>query len=174
MPPIYAAGYFRPHRPDLYRWEDGVISATNANYRDVSPHLTRYRTTTVFYCDQLVNFRATTCDPTSENMADDPDNRWYRLMFENSEGFARVDIAGQDRYLPATGPPWLGQLGLTPYCGVESDLTPLRGLAGDVAIILALIALSCRQSDLGQILVTERAWHRFRWRGHHHRHGSKK
>jgi hypothetical protein len=157
----------------MYRWDDGVITATNANYREVSPQLIPYGTRTVFYCDQLLNFRATACDPTLQNMAETPDNRWHRLMFENGAGFSRVDIGGQDMYLPATGPPWLGQLGLTRYCEAESDLLPLQSLAGDLAIILALIALSCRQSDLDQILVRERVWHRYRWRGHNHRHGSK-
>ena len=175
MPPIYAAGYFRPDLPRVYRWKNGVISATDADYEAVIPSLASYRTTTVFYCDQLLNFQAAVCDPSMENMAtaEEPYHRWYRLTFENEAGVSRVDVAGSELYLPRAGPRWAHQLGLDPYCDSSSDASALRGLAGDLAIIIALIAFSCRPGELDQILVHDRAWHHYSWRGHHRHHGSK-
>lgn len=108
--------------------------------------------------------------------AEDPYHRWYRLTFENAEGVSRVDVAGLEIQLPRSGPGWAGwahQLGLDPYRNSNSDASALRGLAGDLAIVIALIAFSCRPGQLDQILVRDRAWHHYAWRGHHCHHGSK-
>lgn len=173
-PPVYRAGYIYSNQETLYRWENGVINATDTEYESVFPSLTPYRTATVFYCDQWLQFQAALIDPSRYDMetAEPPFHRWYRLTFHHDAGISRVDIAGLEVTLAGTGAHWITPLGLDSYCTNASSVAS-QGLAGDLSILIALIAFSCKSSDLQQVLLIDKAWNHNHWRGHNHRHGSK-
>lgn len=159
MPPVQAAGYHSPRRPRLYRWQNGEITKTDANYTEMRSMLVEYRTSALFYCDRFLHFRASLCDPTIRDMitAPQPFHRWYRLTFENDRGTSRVDVAASEEYLPNRRPSWISKLGLDSYCDESCETPELECLAGNLAIIIGLIAFSCRPGDLGKVLAEERA-----------------
>lgn len=174
MPPIYTAGYIYSPQASLYRWRNGEITAADTDYESTFPSLTPYRTATVFYCDQWLHFQVAVIDPSRHNMATAEDHlhRWYRLTFHHDAGISRVDIAGPEVTLSGTAAHWASPLGLDPYCP-NSDTVASRGLAGDISILIALIAFSCSSDDLQQVLLNDEAWHHNNWRGHNYHHGSK-
>jgi hypothetical protein len=99
-------------------------------------------------------------------------HRWYRIMFHHDAGISRVDIAGPEVTLAGTGAHWVSPLGLNSYCP-NSDTMASRGLAGDISILITLIAFSCSSGDLQQVLLNNKVWHYNRWKGHNYHHGSK-
>lgn len=59
-------------------------------------------------------------------------------------------------------------LGLEAY--TDADAPQHGGLSGNLAILIGLIALSCRSRDFDTVLLVDRAWQNFHWRGHNHQH----
>jgi hypothetical protein len=109
-----------------------------------------------------------------------PDNRWYPLNFRHDRGLSRIDTVGDEQSLASYGGRWVDQLGLAAYNypdpDPEAEITPpdppaSEGLAGNLSILIALIAFSCRNHDLDTVLLTDRAWRRRQWRGHNRQHG---
>jgi len=110
--------------------------------------------------------------------AEFPHNRWYPLQFYHDVGLSRIDISGDQPLLASPGGGWINQLGLGSYNYQESDSQvqssvppPSEGLAGNLAILIALIAFSCGSRDLDNILLNDRAWRRYQWRGHNRQNG---
>jgi hypothetical protein len=127
----------------------------------------------MFYCDQMLQFQVAVSDPTQHNMVDAeaPYHRWYRLSFHNEGGVSRVDIAGNEYYLYGEGTSWAAQLGLETYCYEGESAS--QGLAGNLGILIALIAFSSWPGSLDDVLMCDKAWDRYRWNGHPYQHGSK-
>ena len=176
IPPLYSAGFSRSIGGRVYRWMEGAISNINTDYINASNSYARHTTSSVFYCDQMLPFHVGVCDPTRHNMAEleQPYHRWYPLSFHNNPGISRVDIAGTDYYLPGAGTTWVTPLGLDNYCYANNLGTPTpQGLAGNLGILIALIAFSCEPEHLDQVLTYHRAWDNYRWTDHPYQHGSK-
>ena len=173
-PPLYSAGFTRTFRERVYQWTDGVINNAGVNYETVSGTYTRYTTASVFYSDQMLQFRATVSDPTLHNIAEaePPYHRWYRLSFHNEPGVSRVDIAGRDNFIHGTGATWVAPLGLENYCYPNTSTSANHGLAGNLGILIALIAFSCSPESLDNVLMYHRAWDSYMWRGHPYPSGS--
>ncbi|CZR56496.1 uncharacterized protein PAC_06384 [Phialocephala subalpina] len=174
-PPIRRNG-FGPQIPgeQLYRWaEGGKISLADDCQlyegmwwsRDSVP-LAEYRASTMFYCSDFTQFLVATGDASMRHMdeAEDPHNRWWPLTFRHDGSLSQVEEVGQEQNLAGTGP-WVNALGLRSYRNRRTSASS-GGLAGNVAVIIGLIAFSCKSEDLRTVLLTDRAWHRGRWRGH--------
>lgn len=172
LPPIYHAGYGSQHRGTVYRWSDGEVSAApgyhwTAGY-DRTPNgntLGLYKATTLFWCNPFDQFMAMPRDATGRDM--DEDDRWFPINFYHEGALSRLDYAANQclagahaRFIPA--------LGLASYAH-PADRAPVAGsLAGDLALLLGLVAFACRWEDLDRVLVAERAWRDGEWRGHAH------
>lgn len=116
-----------------------------------------------------------------------PRNRWWPLTFEhegslvfNEEtgqesyfpgSISRVQETGQQSYLAGSGA-WTKDLGLGSY---KDEYTgPAGGLAGNLAIVLGLVAFSCKSRRLHDVLIQDRALRSgARWEGHNHSDGRK-
>lgn len=110
-------------------------------------------------------------DATTRNLADTtPEDRWYAINFHHEDSFSWVDyvanqsLAGNDRS-------FIAQLGLDAYQNLEEDAPKSSGLAGNLAMLIGLVAFSCKRRDLDTVLVSDRAWRGYRWYGHHRSHG---
>lgn len=171
VPPTFAAGFKRSAPKHLYRWKNGVIDKMEADASTVCDFLDPYKTSTVVYCDPWLQFRAVPYDASSYDVESTGYPRWHCLSFTHYEGISRVGIAGTAQYLAGGGQDWINQLGLSTYCN-DNDNSQSQGLTGDLGILIALIAFSCRANDLDKILMSDKAWHRYRWSGHNRRHGS--
>lgn len=175
IPPIYAAGLLCSNQARLYKWSNGVINGMSTDYQTMSPYLVHYRTKTVFYCNPWSQFQAAVGDASAMDMAtaNVPNDRWYPLSFHHDGGISRVDVGGSEQYLAGTGGNWVTPLGLNSYHRNHPDLPAAEGLAGDLAILIALIAFSCEPRDFDRMLLYDRPWHSYRWIGHHRRPGRK-
>lgn len=188
LPPTLGAG-FHPQIPgQMYRWRDGVVDKVGVKYQlyqgnwwfhaDPDPvQLTHYRSATTFFCNSWHHFQtfqgdASGCD--IERMPF-PGNRWYPLTFRHERGLSRIDYVGEEQSLAAYGGGWVDELGLTAYnyTGPDPEVDvapppppPSEGLAGNLSILIALIAFSCRNRDLDAVLLHDRAWRRRQWRNH--------
>lgn len=186
VPPIYGTGYSAQVAGQLYRWSNGEVSAAGSNYQLYEGNwwgpgpvqLTYYRSATTFYCNPWSQFSTFDGDPSIfENIevAPFPRNRWYPLAFHHEEGLSRVDFVGEGQSLaaPSRGAGWVNQLGLLSYEGQDPEAPGLQGLGGNLALLIALVAFSCRSGDLNTVLLGDRAWRHYNWRGHHRPHGRK-
>jgi hypothetical protein len=186
LPPVYSAG-FGPQSPGrIYRWTNdaAVKVAADCHYHDgqwlsknAAP-LAVYRKATMFYCNPFDQFLISNGDASTRDMATAPfpDNRWYPLTFINEGTLSRVDVAGEGLYLAvsgsATGSLWVHDLGLLSYANQTESSSTSGGLGGNLAIIIALVAFSCRTTHFDDIL-RDRAWHRHAWLGHSRASGRK-
>jgi hypothetical protein len=127
----------------------------------------------MFYCNPWTQHLMAECDPSREDMitADHPNNRWWPFTFRHRGALSDVTYGTEEQYLAGSSARWINHLGLNDYVHQESETPLADGLAGNLATVIALIAFSCRRSDWHDILMHDRAWWNYRWRGHNRRHG---
>jgi hypothetical protein len=120
----------------------------------------------MFYCNPWAQFMTATGDASTRHMAlsADPGNRWWPLTFRHHGALSRVEEVGEEQYLAGTGASFIADFGLGAYNNQHAPAS--GGLAGNLAILVALIAFSCEPDQLDNVLIHDRAWRRHRWRGH--------
>jgi hypothetical protein len=183
LPPISSNG-FGPQSPGrMYRWTNGpaVKVAADCHYHDgqwlsknAAP-LAVYRKATMFYCNPWNQFLTATGDVSTRDMtkAPFPDDCWYPLTFRHSGTLSRVDVAGGEQYLAVSGSRWIDHLGLRSYAPRNEPPLDPGGLSGNLALIIALVAFTCRARQFDDILRIDRAWHGHSWHGHYRASGRK-
>ncbi|KUJ17560.1 uncharacterized protein LY89DRAFT_668872 [Mollisia scopiformis] len=172
-PPIRSNGFGTQVPSRIYRWADGGrVSAArecqwfnNQWWSQAGNELTEYRASTMFWCNNFTQFLVATGDASRRHMEQsiDPHNRWWPLTFRHESTLSRVEEVGQEGRLAGSGT-WINALGLTSYRNRHT--VPAGGLAGNLAIMIGLIAFSCESTDLDTVLLTDRAWRRGRWHDH--------
>jgi hypothetical protein len=180
LPPLYQAAFGAKSQGTVFRWSNGVISAP-AGYQWVDGYayapnggaLNYYRSITMFYCNPWDQYLVADGDASTRDIetAPYPGDRWYPINFRHDNGLSRVELAGGEQYLAGNGATFIDHLGLLSYQNQDSAAPPSGGLAGNLAILIALVAFSCRSSHLRDALIRDRAWHRYRWNGHNHASG---
>ncbi|KAH8592835.1 hypothetical protein B0O99DRAFT_689384 [Bisporella sp. PMI_857] len=180
LPPLLSNA-FAPQIPGrVYRWTDGAITRADGyewfqgeGWTPQRLRLDSYRTTAMFYCNPWTQHLMAECDPSREDMitADHPNNRWWPFTFRHRGALSDVTYGTEEQYLAGSSARWINHLGLNDYVHQESETPLADGLAGNLATVIALIAFSCRRSDWHDILMHDRAWWNYRWRGHNRRHG---
>jgi hypothetical protein len=179
-PPLYRHGFGTQRLGVLYRWEEGTISkaadcpVSGGTFRESSGSsnsLTIYRTQTLIWCNNFTQFLSVPGDASSVDVANTEafGNRWWPPTFSYNGTLSRVTVSASEQYLASRRSAWIIALGLESY--VSRRATQYGGLAGDLALVIGLVAFSCRCRDLDRILRQDRAWDRFRWRGHSREHG---
>ncbi|TVY34526.1 hypothetical protein LOCC1_G007809 [Lachnellula occidentalis] len=174
-PPIYQAGFASEFLGTLYRWQNGVVTqATEYQWSqgawwgpDGVAGL--YRANTMFYCNPFDQFLAAEGDASDKDMADAPcpSNLWLRLYFRHQSALSRLDLGGSEPYL--AGKTWsINQLGLNFWYNPNKRAPLSSGLAGNLALLIALVAFSCRYNRLDTILQT--SWRDHAWQPHHYSH----
>ncbi|PVH77892.1 hypothetical protein DL98DRAFT_517042 [Cadophora sp. DSE1049] len=180
LPPAYAAGFGPQNRGTVFRWSNGDISiATGYRWDDGygrTPNgdtLEIYKATTMFWCNPFYHFMVATGDATTRDIADTvPEDTWYAINFHHEDTLSRLDYVG-DQYLAGKDRSFIAQLGLGAYQQQDEDAPKSGGIAGNLAMLIGLVAFSCKRRDLDQVLVGDRAWHGYRWHGHGRSHGRK-
>lgn len=182
VPPIYSNGFHPSAQGKLYRWTHGAISAASDCHwfgkawasRGMRP-LTVYKTVTMFWCNPFVQFMTAMGDATMYDIATSayPRNRWWPLTFRHEGAISRVDM-GREPLLATEDSAWADSFGLASHANHNAkDNIGKAGLAGDLAIIVALIAFTCAADDLEDVLLKDQAWRYHVWRGHTRHHGRK-
>ncbi|TVY37326.1 hypothetical protein LSUB1_G004750 [Lachnellula subtilissima] len=177
LPPLYRAGFGQQIPGTVYRWENGVISQAIGYewYRGAvwSSHGVTglHRANTLFYCNPFDQFLATEGNAIDRDMANSPvpNNRWYTLNFRHQSTLSRLDLGGPEPYLAGPVPHSINQLGLNSWYNPEPLAPPSSGLSGNLALLIALVAFSCRSERLDTVLRT--SWRHYEWRGHNHSNG---
>lgn len=179
FPPIRSNGFAQQVPSRIYRYEDGRISSANDCqwfnsqwWSAAGDELTEYRASTIFWCNNFFQFMVATGDASARHMDESPDpqNRWWPLTFRHEGSLSRVEEIGQESRLAGSGP-WINSLGLSSYRNRKT--CPAGGLAGNLAIVIGLIAFSCESEDLHDVLLRDRAWRGARWHGHNRGDGRK-
>lgn len=170
LPPIYRAGFGVQNRGTIYRWNGGEISTAGIpNANSLQP----YKATTMFWCNPFYQFLAATGDASTRDIAStESEDKWHAINFHHEETLSRIDYAG-DQYLAGNRAGFISQLGLTSYENQHDDAPVAGGLAGDLAMLIGLVAFSCKRRELSQILINDRAWRNYQWIGHRRSSGSK-
>jgi hypothetical protein len=181
VPPIYKEGLYPPAQAQLYRWtEGGTISAASDCRRygtlwlsgEMTP-LTAYKSVTLFWCNPFVQFRIAMGDASTYDIATSapPHNRWWPLSFRHDGAISRVDI-GKEMLLTTEDSAWVTDFQLTSHANHNAEKNMgIAGLAGDLPILVGLIAFTCQEKDFDYTLLIDRAWHGYKWRGHARDHG---
>lgn len=184
-PPTERAGFGSQIPGRLYRWRDGVVTAAGPDYqlyegnwwRTGPVPLTPYRSATTFYSNQWTQFLTVDGDPSLADMARAyfPGVRWSPLTFRHEGGLSRLDFLCEEYTLAGRDAGrWGNQLGLTNYINANAgtELPESEGLSGNLAILISLIAFSCRnRDDLDNALLVESTWQSYQWRGHRRHNG---
>jgi hypothetical protein len=172
-PPAYRAGFGQQRPGTMYRWHDGQVSrATDAPN---GAGLTLFKAVTMFYCNPFNQFVVTDGDVRFRDLPSSPapQDRWYPLCFHHLDKVSYLDFAGEYTYLAGNRAGFIRGLGLDSYKNQEDNAPRARGLAGNLAMLIGLIAFSCRTGDLDRVLIDDKAWRYHEWRGHDRRHGRK-
>ena len=173
-PPLHSAGFYPQVPSRVYRWRHGRITSAEGyqwyggnGWGPANVQLESYRTSTMFYCNHL-HFLTANGDASTPEVTADPMHRWNALAFRHNGAVSQIFDGGELEGLAGNESPWVRALGLEAYADHGSGYTS-EGLTGNLAHILALVAMSCRREDLGHGL---RAWHDYQWTGHGRPHGS--
>lgn len=124
----------------------------------------------MFYCNPFDQSVAAEGDATNRDMGDapHPNNRWYTLRFHHQSALSRLDLGGPEPYLASKladhGSYSINQLGLTSWYDPDPRSSPSTRLAGNLALLIALVAFSCRSARLDTVLRT--SWIHYEWRPH--------
>ena len=105
-----------------------------------------------------------------------PLDGWYPLHFEYgpyTDTVSYLDLAGEHNCLVGSGADFIHQLGLQSYSNRQDNAPTAGGLAGNLAMLIGLIAFSCRTQDLETVLIDRQAWHHLAWTDHRRRDGRK-
>jgi hypothetical protein len=182
VPPVYSNGFYPPAQGQLYRWRHGTISAASECHwygkvwvsREMRP-LSAYKSVTMFWCNPFVQFMTAMGDVTMYDIVTSvyPRNRWWPLTFRHDGAISRVDM-GREPLLATEDSAWANSFGLASHANYNAEKEIGKaGLAGDLAIIIALIAFTCAADDLEDVLLKDQAWRHYEWRGHNRHHGRK-
>jgi hypothetical protein len=165
-PPLYTNGFGEQTAGTLYRWDDGRVS--RATDVPANAGLTPYRAVTMFYCNTWTQFVVTDGDVRSRDIAgrSPPQDRWYRLGFHHLGTVSYLDFVA-NAVLAGNRAGFIQRLGLESYENQDEHAPRAGGLAGNLAMLIALIGFSCRRGDLDTVLIHDRAWRNHEWRGHH-------
>ncbi|KAH8805824.1 hypothetical protein F5884DRAFT_800741 [Xylogone sp. PMI_703] len=188
-PPNFIQGFF-PQRPGhVYRWRNGDIELASsyqwhddlvygedgtplANGYILGPRGQRpqyYESMTVFYCNQFDHFFATSGDATVSNRLPGTENGWLPLTFEHRQhghqNISDVYLGAGQLHLQVRNARWIDQILPQVYCWPWDGPTE-GGLAGSLPLLIALIAFSCEDVNLEQILIHDHAWRHCIWHGH--------
>ncbi|PMD37411.1 hypothetical protein L207DRAFT_432780 [Hyaloscypha variabilis F] len=169
-PPVYAAGFGAQQTGTLYRWDDGAVTRATDTLKNSD--LTLYRAVTMFYCNPFYQFCVTEGDASQRNMPDcpAPQNRWYPLGFEYGDNtdntVSYLEIVAEHNCLAGNRAGFIHRLGLDSYSNPEDNAPLAGGLAGNLAMLVALIAFTCGTQDLETVLIRDRSWHHLSWREH--------
>ncbi len=170
LPPVYSAGFGGQNPGTIYRWNGGDISTSGIPN---ASSLQLYKMTTMFWCNSFRQFVAAHGDATTRDIAnEDLEHQWHPINFHHEETLSRIDYAGE-LYLVGNRATFSPQLGLTSYESNEDDAPIAEGLAGDLAMLVALVAFSCKRRELSRVLIDDRAWSSYRWMGHNRSPGRK-
>lgn len=152
-------------------YANGTIYATSSTGDTVWPNY--YRAATVFYCNPFDKFFTTRGDATTREIAEsDPEDGWLPLSFSHDDNnVSYVEHAGEQEFLAVRTASWIEGLLPNTYRRHDAQGAEHGGLAGILPIIIALVAFSCRQRDLHDVLITHRAWRGNRWVPHHRQSG---
>lgn len=105
---------------------------------------------------------------------DPPQDEWQQLNFiaeDDVPGLSRIVDSGE-LHLFGTGARWIKELGMSLYDEKHHYRLPkAAGLVGNLATLIAIIAFSCEEEDLGKVLLKDKAWHKGKWKGHRREHG---
>jgi hypothetical protein len=172
-PPSVAQGFGAQIAGTVYRWHDGRV--TRATDTPTNAGLTLFRAVTMFYCNPWNQFVVTEGDVRLRNMEGSPapQDRWYPLGFHHMDTVSYLDFAGEHLCLAGNRAGFIHRLGLDTYQNREENAPRAGGLAGNLAMLIALIAFSCRSRDLDAVLIEDRAWRHQEWRGHNRHDGRK-
>ncbi|KAE9364447.1 hypothetical protein N431DRAFT_355435 [Stipitochalara longipes BDJ] len=170
-PPVYAAGFGQQSAGTIYRWRDGQVSRATDTASSIG--LRPWKSVTMFYCNPFNQFVVTEGDVRSRNLPDcpPPQDRWYPLGFHHIDTVSHLDFAAEYTYLAGNRAGFIHRIGLDSYTNRQDDAPRAGGLAGNLAMLIALIAFSCRGGDLDAVLIDDRAWRHCQWRGHQRRDG---
>jgi len=178
LPPLESRGYYPPRPGVVFRWTEGEITVAdgyqwyNGGCWSPNGYATPHRATTIFYCNRFTQMLTANGDASLRNFetSNHPDNRWWPLTFLHDRALSRVTESGDEQDLAGTGGAWIHQLGLENNRNEDRRAPVSTGLAGNLATIIGLIALSCQEGQL-QTILQAGVWDRFRWRGHNLPHG---
>ena len=184
IPPVRSGGFYQPVPGHMYRWEEGSVSFVGDCIwydgkwwaPDRLTPLSEYRTSSMYWCNPFVQFQTSRGDASTRDIEDSMSNfdcRWWPLSFAHAGALSQLPD-GMDPFLSGSETPWVGQLGLRSYINSSADpTTPSTGLGGDLSYLIGIIGFTCQSDQLYNVLITDRAWHRNRWRGHQRGHGRK-
>jgi len=178
LPPLESRGYYPPRPGVVFRWSEGDITVAdgfqwyNGGCWSPNGYATPYRATSIFYCNRFTQMLTANGDASLRNFetSNHPDNRWWPLTFLHDRALSRVTESGDEQDLAGTGGAWINQLGLWSNRNEDRRAPVSTGLAGNLATIIGLIALSCQEGKL-QTILQAGAWDHTRWRGHKLPHG---
>lgn len=141
---------------EVTRVTDTYLLEDKGYLKDSRP-LTEYQRSTIFWANAIDGFVVADglCLPHGESWSHLPSYQRPIDLHLNSE--ASIDTVQS----------WSRQLGLEMY----RDLRGESSLTGNLSIIIGLIAFSCRRKNLDSMLIHDRAWDNYVWRGHCHHHG---
>jgi len=176
LPPLYSDGFGNQRPGTIFRWQNGVVTLAEGcqwwNDKGWSPKnipLVPYRITTMFFCNPWIQYLTASGDASTRNIegSDFPDGCWWPLTFEHDrKGLSRVNEGGEHASLAGTGASWIKDLGLDTYKDRHRHAPKAAGLSGNLPTIIALMALTCQEGEFPDVLVNQRAWRDFRWKGH--------
>ena len=171
-PPLYAAGFGERRQGDLYRWDGGVISQASTPNGGVG----LYRAVTMCYCNPFYQFVVADGDASVGGWVDpavnEPQIRWCPISYRHHDAVSYLDFAGEHDYMAGREARHIHPLGLDSYQNRDTNAPRSGGLAGNLAMLVGLVAFSCRGRDLERVLVDDRAWYRYNWAGHRRGNGS--
>jgi hypothetical protein len=154
----------------VYRWENGVISHATEYSSTITPGSTpleEYRAITMFYNRGFVLAEG---DASIRDMIKQkyPRDRWFGLRFRHEKSLSRVDLTGDESYMAERPNIQLeNSLGLGKYQNQHCSRGQNHGLNGNLAVVLALIAFSCRCEALDKVFMSDRSgWNNYQWKPH--------
>ncbi|KAJ4172044.1 hypothetical protein NW754_007642 [Fusarium falciforme] len=178
-----AVGYQWYRDPDAptgyllrYDGEMNWVMDTSSGYSWVA---TEYERRAVFACNPSLPILTSNQDPLLY-----PSN-WELLSVHHPRevqvGLSQIttfdspvetDAGGPLRYVAGKSPSWMPALIPSSYCNPYSDAPHSRGLGGELAIILGLMALTERpkgptENEATDVFLQKRCWRRYGWRTNH-------
>jgi hypothetical protein len=152
----------------MYRWENGRIShAAGYTYSNGSNPLEEYRLATMFYNRGFVVAEGN-ASAREMRKKSYPLDRWFDLLFRHDGDVFRVDLKGGKSYLAWQAPPQVvDSLGLDYHQNKNKNKnkqgSERAGLGGNFAILLGLIAFSCRGNWLDSVLTNSTSgWNNYK------------
>ncbi|KAG9236535.1 hypothetical protein BJ875DRAFT_222616 [Amylocarpus encephaloides] len=187
-PPIVSLGFFAQAPGRVFRWYNGTVYDAseyrwNASHYDTPEKAdgaiykrtisgaaewpVYYRAATVFYCNRFDLFFTARGDASARDIVNGPpEDAWHPLTFHHCNRISQVDHVGAHEHLYVREADWINQLLPNSYRR-ETATSHSGGLAGNLAILISLVAFSCaNDDDLYYVLVNDQSWAGHQWRRH--------